>query len=777
MSNTIRHKNGTSDPSSGDFSGTAELLVNTTDGGLFTKTDGGAVVEIGAGSGGGSLTVGTYGTGAADVGTAVTALRFATGSGFSVTAGPNGATEARVSLNSTFKTWKVPGQTDLVASGEDTINITGSGGITITTSQSGATKTLDIDGGNTNIVLDTTPQLGGDLDMNSKFISSGILGIKNTGTQSELRLFCESSNAHYASIKAPAHSSFSGNITLTLPGTVGNANQVLKSDGSGNLGWTDQTTAYTNSSVDTHLNITSAGSSQVLSWNGSDYAWVDQSAGGSSYADSNVDTHLNISAAGTNQVLSWNGSDYAWVNQSAGGGGGSGTVTSISSGTGLTGGPITGSGTISLANTAVTAGSYTNSSLTIDAQGRVTSASNGAAGLTDNLATRTYSLAIGVGAGSSFTTDGYGIAIGYEAYKTSTASYYSIAIGRYALYSTTSGNYNVAIGDSVLYSNTTGYGQVAVGYSSLRFNTTGGANTGIGNTALYNNQTGNYNTAVGYQSLYSNKTGSNTAVGYRSQRQGEWAFGNCTLGYETLRYNTSGAYHCAVGYQALRNNTSGSYNTGFGTYALYLNTTGYGQSATGYQSLFNNTTGNYNTGYGYQSLYSNSTGSYNTSSGHKGLRNVTTGSGNTGIGFNTSSGIYSPVFDPTTHDNRLVMGHSSVTDAYVQVAWTVTSDARDKMNFAPVPHGLDFVNQLKPTAFQFKYDRETEQPNGGIRYGFKAQDILALEGENPVVIDDEDPSKLKYKGETLVPILVNALQELSATVKELQTELASLKNS
>lgn len=64
----------------------------------------------------------------------------------------------------------------------------------------------------------------------------------------------------------------------------------------------------------------------------------------------------------------------------SGGGGGSGTVTNIQTGTGLTGGPITTTGTISLANTTVTAGTYgggTNAaSIVFNAQGQATSASN-----------------------------------------------------------------------------------------------------------------------------------------------------------------------------------------------------------------------------------------------------------------------------------------------------------------------------------------------------------------------------------------------------------------
>tara|TARA_B100000989_G_scaffold94990_1_gene69065 strand:+ start:10599 stop:12173 length:1575 start_codon:yes stop_codon:yes gene_type:complete len=99
----------------------------------------------------------------------------------------------------------------------------------------------------TEVSGDSTPQLGGDLDVQTNAIvttsnrnialtpngtgvvridgnvdiQTGEIVLKNGGSQSNIKLYCESSNAHYAQLTAPAHSDFAGNITIVLPATAG----------------------------------------------------------------------------------------------------------------------------------------------------------------------------------------------------------------------------------------------------------------------------------------------------------------------------------------------------------------------------------------------------------------------------------------------------------------------------------------------------------------------------------------------------------------------------
>ena len=193
-------------------------------------------------------------------------------------------------------------------------------------------------------------------------------------------------------------------------------------------------------------------------------------------------------------------------------------------------------------------------------------------------------------------------------------------------------------------------------------------------------------------------------------------------------------------------------------------------TASGYAALYSNTTGSSNIANGYRALYSNTTGSNNTASGLQALYSNTTGSGNFGAAFRNSSGSYTPVFDPSTHSNRVVIGHTGVTNAYVQVAWTVVSDARDKTEIETLEKGLDFVNQLNPVSYKFRKSRDTEETDGKKRYGFLAQEVLGAEGNDNVIVDIEDADKLKMTNEAMIPVLVKAIQELKAEIETLKAQ-------
>jgi hypothetical protein len=82
-------------------------------------------------------------------------------------------------------------------------------------------------------------------------------------------------------------------------------------------------------------------------------------------------SRLGIGSSG--YVLTSTGTTAAWSAVS-----GTGTVTSIANGVGITGGTITTSGTFGLADTPVKIGTYTLTTLTVDQKGRITDAQNAA---------------------------------------------------------------------------------------------------------------------------------------------------------------------------------------------------------------------------------------------------------------------------------------------------------------------------------------------------------------------------------------------------------------
>ena len=365
--------------------------------------------------------------------------------------------------------------------------------------------------------------------------------------------------------------------------------------------------------------------------------------------------------------------------------------------------------------------------------------------------------------------------------------------------------------------NVSGSGTTAIGYKAGQ-NVSGSSNTIIGCTALSTGTGGCNNVAIGASaaggSLYAARC--NVAIGSLSMYSAT-STSSCNVAVGILSmYKTVGSscHNVAVGFSAACCRTSGKCNTGVGSLSLQSTTTAWNNTAIGYQSMAFNTTGGGNVAVGSASLRSVGGGTSNVALGYTagcgicGSCNVAIGCGamastsggmfincaNVAVGRGALQGSTSGVknacntialganagstfavtplgfVDATNLCDHIIMGNNVHTCAQIKIAWTVVSDCRDKACFREVPHGLDFVNALKPTEYQFKKSRDSEETDGVTRYGFLAQDIIALEGESPVVASTGDPDKLKYTEAHMVPILVKAIQELSAEVKRLKGE-------
>ena len=166
---------------------------------------------------------------------------------------------------------------------------------------------------------------------------------------------------------------------------------------------------------------------------------------------------------------------------------------------------------------------------------------------------------------------------------------------------------------------------------------------------------------------------------------------------------------------------------------------------------------------------------------------LTTGSNNTLIGY--QAGMSSSPATMVTGSNTVVLGNNSVTGFSCKVSLTSGSDGRDKADITPFNHGLSWIKKLNPVTYRWDNrsdysDDLSVTPDGThkkpkLDIGLIAQEELEIEKEhgfgndrNSMLIANEDDAgtySLKY--ERLVPVLINAVKELSAENTALKARL------
>lgn len=208
----------------------------------------------------------------------------------------------------------------------------------------------------------------------------------------------------------------------------------------------------------------------------------------------------------------------------------------------------------------------------------------------------------------------------------------------------------------------------------------------------------------------------NSFFGYSAGITNTTGSTNTAFGADALHYNTTGSLNTATGESALLNNNIGAQNTANGGRSLLMNTTGILNTATGVSALRLNVTGSQNTATGFSALYNNSVGTNNTGLGGNALMNNTTGNNNTALGFQadvSATGLTNAtaiganaIVDAS---NKIRLGNASVTVIEGQVAYTLPSDGRFKINISEEDvKGLEFIKRLRPVVYNFDTKKFTE---------------------------------------------------------------------
>jgi len=387
----------------------------------------------------------------------------------------------------------------------------------------------------------------------------------------------------------------------------------------------------------------------------------------------------------------------------------------------------------------------------------------------------------------------------------------NIAIGNQNLTNLAAGDDNIAIGKSCLAVNDSS-GNLAIGngvlqygashsqntllgmYNSPTSNATGFyRNTFVGYGGGYSNNSGDYNTSIGsYARAYYNNTSYSTAVGYAAIP----GFNHCTnLGTYTGASMNGQSDYCTfvgsyagydmdggdratfVGYRAGYAGGSGSYNTAVGVNSMYDITSGERNTGIGDSAGYNIESGSHNTILGQAAGYDLTTGSQNTligsSAGNSATNDLVSGSNNIMIGYQAQG-------TSSSMSNTIVLGNASISSLQCNVqSISALSDERDKTDIQDLTLGLDFIKAMRPV--QFTWNRRDGTLGTRKEVGFVAQELQEVEMDfntknRTHMVNDDDPSKLLAAPMQSYPILIKAIQELSAKVDSLQAEVNTLKN-
>jgi hypothetical protein len=269
--------------------------------------------------------------------------------------------------------------------------------------------------------------------------------------------------------------------------------------------------------------------------------------------------------------------------------------------------------------------------------------------------------------------------------------------------------------------------------------------------------------------------GFNATIGTNNLMIGDWAgiqmtspSNNTGVGHRALSDITTGTNNTALGNGAL-SNTNASFRVGIGS-LVGGNGMGEGNTVIGYSANLS---------------FDAAAATNNTIIGRQ-AGNLESGSNNTIIGYLAGA-------SSSSVSNQITLGNSNITSLRCNVtSISSLSDERDKNQIEDLPVGLDLINQLRPVKFNWntRVPETVVGPDGSklefsesdvrrdvLDIGFIAQDLVAVE-DNLEAHDwlqltlRDNPDRLEATQGRLIPILVKAIQELSAEIETLKAQVA-----